>query len=335
MLELDGSDGGGQLLRTALSLAALTGTPFEMTGIRGARPEPGLRPQHLTAVETLAAVTDADVDGAEPGAEELTFEPTALRGGEYEAAIGTAGSLTLLFDAVLPLAVELDEPLALSATGGTDVKWSPPMDYHRRVKLPLLGRHGLHATVDLRRRGFYPEGGGEATLWLAPSTLAAASLTDRGDPAGARVYSVSSEDLADADVAERQADEAARLLSEAGVEVMERSRTDAAADSAGTALVVRLDFERSVAGFDALGEPGKPAEDVAADAVDAALSFRETGAAVDRHLADQLLVPLALAGGEVAIPRVTDHVETSLELVRAFGHDVAVDSGADGAVLSA
>ncbi len=335
MLELDGSEGGGQLVRTALSLSALTGTAFEMSGIRGARSEPGLRPQHLTAVETVAAITDADVEGAEQGSEALTFDPAILRGGEYEAAIGTAGSLTLLFDAVLPLAAELDDPLTLHAKGGTDVKWSPPTDYYRRVKLPLLGRHGLWATVELRRRGFYPAGGGEATLRLAPSTPSSLALTERGPLAGARIYSVSSGGLADDDVAERQAGEARRLLEQAGVDVIERSVTYAATDSPGTALVVRLDFERSVAGFDALGEPGKPAESVAADAVEAALSFREGPGAVDAHLADQLLVPLALAGGEVAIPRVTDHVETSLDLLRAFGYDVDRRPGTDGTVLTA
>ncbi|PSP77097.1 RNA 3'-terminal phosphate cyclase [Halobacteriales archaeon QS_1_68_20] len=335
MLELDGADGGGQLVRTALALSALTGTSFEMTGIRGARSEPGLRPQHLTAVETLAAITDADVEGAEQGSESLTFEPATLRGGEYEATIGTAGSTTLLFDAVLPLAAELEEPIWVRATGGTDVKWSPPADFHRRVKLPLLRRHGLLATVDLHRRGFYPAGGGEATLHLAPSSPTSPKLTDRGPLSGARVYSVASEGLADSDVAERQADEASQLLSAADVEVVERTATYVAADSAGTALVVALECERSVAGFDALGEPGKPAEDVAADAVEAALSFRDAAGAVDAHLADQVLVPLALAGGEVAVPRVTDHVESSLDLLDAFGYDVAVEARDEGAVLRA
>lgn len=333
MLELDGSGGGGQLVRTALSLSALTGTPFEMTDVRGARPEPGLRPQHLAAVETLAAITDAEVAGAEQGSEELTFEPDRLRGGEYEALIETAGSVTLLFDALLPLAVGLDEPLAVRATGGTDVKWSPPVDYLRRVKLPLLRPHGFHATVDLLRRGFYPKGGGDATLRLAPASPSALALTERGELAGARVYSVSSAGLADSDVAERQADEAARLLSEAGVDVLERSATYAAADSDGTAVVVRLDFADSLAGFDALGEPGKPSEAVAGEAVAAALSFREGPGAVDRHLADQLVVPLALAGGQVSVPGVTDHVETCVDLVGAFGYDVTLEPGTDGATL--
>lgn len=335
MLELDGSEGGGQLVRTALSLSAITGTPFEMTGIRGARPEPGLRPQHLAAVETLATITDAEVTGAEQGSEELTFEPKRLQGGEHEADIGTAGSVTLLFDALLPLAARLDEPLSVRATGGTDVKWSPSMDYFRRVKLPLLWNRGLHATVDLRRRGFYPKGGGEATLRLAPSSLSPVDLTERGPNRGARIYSVASAGLADSDVAERQADEAVRLLSEAGLDVLERSAAYAAADSDGSALVVRLDFEHALAGFDALGERGKPSEAVAGDAVAAALAFLDASGAADRHLADQLVVPVALAGGEVSLPGVTDHVETGVDLVRAFGFDVTLEADAGGPTLRA
>jgi RNA 3'-terminal phosphate cyclase (ATP) len=142
MLDLDGSEGGGQLLRTALSLSAVETTPFRMTGVRGSRPEPGLMPQHLTAVETVAAVTDAEVTGAELGSEELTFEPGLPTGGDYEADVGTAGSVTLLFDALLPVSVAVEAPLAVRARGGTDVQWSPPLDYARLVKLPLLRRRG-------------------------------------------------------------------------------------------------------------------------------------------------------------------------------------------------
>jgi len=333
MLDLDGSEGGGQLLRTALSLSAVETTPFRMTGVRGSRPEPGLRPQHLTAVETVAAVTDAEVTGAELGSEELTFEPGPPTGGDYEADVGTAGSVTLLFDALLPVSVAVEAPLAVRARGGTDVQWSPPLDYARRVKLPLLRRHGIHAVVDPRRRGFYPAGGGDATLRLAPSSPSSPSLTDRAPLAGARVYSVASAGLADDDVAERQASEAARLLSADGVDVVRRSAAYATADSPGSALVVRLDYSGGVAGFDALGEPGKPAETVAVEAVEQALSFRKGSGAVDDHLADQLLPLLALAGGEVAVPRVTDHVHASLEIVRAFGRDVALDSRADGGTV--
>ena len=323
MLELDGSEGGGQLVRTALTLSVLSDTPFTMTGIRGGRRKPGLKPQHLAAVETLAEISDATVSDAELGSEKLTFEPSRLQGGHYEVDIGTAGSIPLLFDSLLPLTTQLDELLTVRARGGTDVKWSPPMDYVRLVKLPLLRRWGLIATVDLARRGYYPKGGGDATLTLAPSVLLPPSVIERGELRGVRVYSVASADLAGSDVAERQTDEATRLL-EPTVGILERSVTYSASASAGSAVVVRLDFDQTLAGFGTLGERGKPAEAVAGDAVELAQSWLDGPGAVDARLADQLVVPLALCGGEVTIPMVTDHLESNVEVVRAFGYEVSI-----------
>lgn len=335
MLELDGSAGGGQLLRTALSLSAVAGEPFRMTDVRGGRETPGLRPQHVAAVRAMAEVVDAEVSDVDVGSDDITFEPGAPAGGTYEVDIGTAGSATLLADAILPLSTRLAEPLAVRVVGGTDVKWSPPVDALRFVKLPLLRRAGLQASVEVDRRGFYPAGGGAVTLRLAPSTLRPLALTDRGELAGARVYSVASASLAENDVAGRQASAARERLEGAGVEVLEWSATHAATRSPGSAVVVRLDYEGSLAGFDALGERGRPAEDVAGDAVDAALAFDDGPGAVDAHLADQLVVVLALAGGAVDVPVVTDHAETSVELVRAFGYDVAIEDRDGGHRLTA
>lgn len=335
MLELDGSAGGGQLVRTALALSVLSGTPFRMDGIRGGRPEPGLRPQHVAAVELLEAVADADVTGAEEGAESLEFEPRTLRPGSYEADIGTAGSVPLLYDAVLPVATALSGRLEVRATGGTDVRWSPTFDYYRRVKLPLLRRVGVDATVDLDRRGFYPAGGGKATLWLGPSALRPLELGSRGAPVGARVYSTASEDLAERDVAERQADAAVGGLEDAGLDVTERTVQYADCRSTGSAVVLRLDYEETIAGFDALGERGKPAEDVAESAVSRARAFAGSAAAMDAHMADQLVVLLGIAGGRVAVPSVTDHVETNAGLLERFGFDVSIDRSGGVPVLEA
>ena len=335
MLELDGSEGGGQLLRTALSLSTLTGTPFRMEGVRANRPEAGLRPQHVAAVTLLAEVGDADVSGAEVGAETLTFEPRTVRPGTYDVEIGTAGSVTLLFDAVLPLAGALDGHLAVRAAGGTDVKWAPTVDHYRRVKLPLLRRHGVSAAVDLDRRGFYPAGGGEATLWLGPSSPRPFDLASPGPVVGARVYSAASADLAGRDVAERQAGAAADGLDGLGVEVVERTVQYANTSSTGSVVTLRLDCEGSTAGFDRLGERGTPAESVAEAAVGGARSFTESAAAVDRHTGDQLLVFLAIAGGQVAVPEVTGHVETNAALLGRFGYEVSIDRSGPVPVLSA
>jgi RNA 3'-terminal phosphate cyclase (ATP) len=355
MIEVDGSEGGGQLLRSALALSLLDGEPVEIGDVRGDRPEPGLKPQHLAAVETAAAVADATVEGTDLGAETVTFEPGEPTGGRYEVDIGTAGSVTLLFDTLLPLAATIDEPLAVTATGGTDVSWSPPLAYYRGVKLPLLRRFGLGAAVDLDRTGFYPGGGGRATLFLWPSTLSPVALGTPLEPTAARVYSKAATDLADAEVADRQADAATDALEERGIEVVERRAAYVASDGPGSALAVRLDGaprdgegegaddglegrwddrHRPLAGFDAYGTPGKPAEAVAAEVTDQIRRFRASGAAVDSHTADQLLVFLALAGGRVAVPGISDHVATSRDLLAAFDRPVGVDRSGTVPVLT-
>lgn len=334
MLEIDGSAGGGQLLRSSLALAAVTDQQVRIENVRGSRPEPGLNPQHLTAIEVLAEVCDATVEGASPGSEAVTFEPGTPQGGHVEAEVGTAGSLTLIFDAVLPLAHVLPEPLSVTVTGGTAVKWSPPLPTYRHVKLPLCREAGLRATLTRHSSGFYPAGGGTVTLDLSPSSISPLSLTDRGPRQGARVYSRSSRSLAENDVAKRQVQTATETLEAADVDVLEAQVTTTVTDSPGSVVTVELVYEGSRAGFDALGERGKPAEDVAGEAVEAALQFDEGAAAIDRHLADQLLVILALAGGTITIPERTDHVETSLALLEQFGFAWSVDSDGERFVVT-
>lgn len=334
MLDLDGSEGGGQLVRTALACSALTGEPFRMTGVRGARPRPGLRPQHLAAVRVVAAVCDAAVSGADEGSEELRFDPGPVTGGAYEVAVGTAGSVPLVFDAVLPVAYGLSEPLDLRATGGTDVKWAPTTDHYRTVKLPLVGRAGMEAETTVHRRGFYPAGGGEATLSLSPSDPRELELFDRGSLRSASVTSVAAESLARAEVSERQAEAAVETLEARDPPVVVEPTVEyAESDSPGSAVLVRAEYECSLAGFDAVGERGRPAEAVGRGAAEAFARFHAGDpceAAVDEHTADQLVLPLAVAGGEVTVPRVTDHVATNVEVVRAFGADVRVVEEGDG-----
>ena len=325
MLELDGGDAGGGYLRTALALAALTERPVRVENVRGDRPDPGLKPQHAAAVEAVTAVCDATVTGTDRGSETVTFEPGRRPSGSASVAVGTAGSITLVFDTVLPLALAADAPIRLSATGGTDVAWSPPLTTYRRVKLPLLRRLGVPVAVDATRRGFYPVGGGRATLTLGPADPAPLALTERGAPDGVRVYSVASADLADADVAKRQADAAVDRLADAGRTVQERVVGYVESDSPGSVCTVRADYANGIAGLDALGEKGKPAEEVGCEPVDTLDTFEGTGAAVDRYLADQLLPFLAMVGGEMTVPAVTDHVASGVDLLARFGCDVAVE----------
>lgn len=332
MLDIDGSCGGGQVVRSSLALSILTDTPIRIEDVRGDRPDPGLKHQHCSAVELAAAIVDADVTGAELGATTVTFDPGHVSGGDYETSIGTAGSVTLVFDTILPLATVLDEPLSVTVSGGTDVKWSPSLDYYRRVKLPFLRQHGLQAVVEPGRRGFYPAGGGEATLRLAPSTFSPIRATDRGQRRDVWIYSIASEHLDDADVASRQARAAAEAVPD-DVQITERVSTVASANSPGSAVVVAADYGSGCAGFSALGERGKPAEDVGADAAATFSAFERGNAAVDEHLADQLLLPMALGGGELPIPNETAHVESSVELLARFGIECRVENASASTVV--
>lgn len=330
MRRIDGSDGGGQVLRTALSLAVVTDTPVRVDDVRGARPTPGLQPQHLATVDLVADHCDADVEGATIGSESVTFRPGATRESSLSVDVRTAGSVTLLFDPLLPIGTRAEEPLEVTATGGTDVKWSPTVGYLRRVKLPLLSRFGLRARVDLERTGFYPAGGGRATLRIEPASLSPVRLDRRGALERVEVYSKASASLSDAEVADRQATQAVERLDEAGFPAVVASVDHVESHSPGSSLLLRGVYEETVLGVDSLGERGTPSEAVADDAVDRFEAVHAGSGAVDPHMADQVLVFLALAGGRVRIHRVTDHVRTNLAVLEAFGSDVSLEGTSDG-----
>lgn len=333
MLTIDGSVGGGQVLRTALSLAAVTGRDVRVEDVRAERPDPGLKPQHRAAVELVADLCDAAVEGAEVDAETVTFRPGERRRRELRADVGTAGSVTLLFDAVLPVAIADGEPVEVTATGGTDVKWSPTVAYHRHVKLPLLARWGVDADVDLERTGFYPAGGGKATLRVRAGGLSRLELDARGDLRRVEIHSKAAESLEDQEVADRQATAARERLEDGGMPAEIRRREYVPADSPGSSILLRGVYERTLAGVDVLGERGVPSEEVAGRAVEAFTAFHGGDGVVDRHMADQALVALAIVGGRVRLPAVTDHVETNLAVLRAFGSDVDL-ARADGTVTA-
>ena len=353
MIDLDGSDGGGQLVRTALTLSALGGVPFRMERVRGDRPNPGLKRQHLACVEAVAALTDADVEGAAVGSETLQFDP-AVRPGtagapdEVAVDIETAGSVTLVADTLLPLATQVDGPLGADLTGGTDVRWSPSTDYLRGVKLPLLRGFGLNVDIGVERRGFYPAGGGELGLRLRPSSLDRIEFGPRGEGAAspdaavsASVHAVAADDLGDGDAANKLADAAVTELTDRGIAGDPAVTTaSVAADSPGVVVTVAVDKvsmpggERKLtpprAGFVAYGDADDALPSLAGAAVDRAERWLGTDAPVDTHLADQLVVWLALAGGGVPIPRVTEHIRTNVDLVSTFDYDVSIEELAGG-----
>ena len=215
MMEIDGSygEGGGQIVRTAVALAAVTGTSIRVSKIRQGRPKPGLAPQHAQAILALAGICNAKTAGIEPGSSEITFEPGMIKGGSYRVDIGTAGSITLLVQCLLPAMIRADGPITLKVTGGTDVRWSPTMDYFKRVFLPALCEFGAQVKVDSMRRGYYPRGGGSVILTVNPGNLKPAHLKPK--EAGI-VEGVSHCSNLPEHVARRQADSATAALKDAG-----------------------------------------------------------------------------------------------------------------------
>ncbi|MFP4591272.1 MAG: RNA 3'-terminal phosphate cyclase [Halobacteriales archaeon] len=333
MPTIDGSAGGGQILRSALTLAGITGAPVTVENVRSERPKPGLRPQHRAATGVLAELTGADVTGDTVGSTEVTLEPRDAPAGSVDIDLETAGSLPLLFETVLPLGVAATEPIRVTATGGTDVRWSPTIGYQRRVKVPMLERAGHDTAIAVKRSGFYPVGGGRATLAVRPAEPRPLKVVDRGELRQLEVYSKASEDLADADVAERQRDGLREALDAHATAIARTEVRYVETACPGTSVLLVARYEGGVAGFDALGERGTPAEVVGAEAAEAFVAFDDGAGAVDHHLADQLLVPLALGGGVVSAPAMTDHVRTNAAVIEAFGVEVGVEGHPDGGAL--
>jgi RNA 3'-terminal phosphate cyclase (ATP) len=319
-LTLDGShgEGGGQIVRTALSLAVALSRPVTIANVRAARPRPGLQPQHLTAVRALAAVSDAELDGAELHSTALRFAPRRLRGGTHRFEVGTAGAISLVFQALLlPLALA-GERSRLTLTGGTHVTWSPPFHYLAGVFLPALAEMGIGAEATLRRWGWYPRGGGEMEATITPTSRPALRgfVAETRDPA-VPIRGLSAVSHLPRSIAERQRGRAAERLAAAGVAAEIAIEDGVAAFGAGTLLFLHVPGR---AGFSALGRRGLPAERVADAAVDPLLAYLASGAAVDEHLADQLVPFCALAGVESTFTclAISPHLATVAWVVEQF-----------------
>ncbi len=317
MLHLDGSygEGGGQILRTALSLAATLEQPVHIANIRAHRAKPGLRPQHLTAVLALARITRAEVSGAELHSRELTFRPRRVQPGPYLFDVaektGSAGSVTLLTQALLPPLLAAGQRSSLTLRGGTHVPWSPPAHYLLHVFLPALAQLGARVEMTLNRWGWYPRGGGEVGLEIQPAPKLA-GVDWRTPPDYREFRAISAASRLPEHVRRRQAERLqARLGRDLPVELVQAGGLDAGS-------MVLLWGHR--AGFDALGARGKPAEKVADEVADAFLAFRDRTAAVDRHLADQIALYLARARGYSSLitPEITLHLLTNLWVIEQF-----------------
>ena len=341
LVEIDGSmgEGGGQILRTSIALAAITGRPLRIFNIRAKRSNPGLRPQHLTAVRAIAALSGGRLDGDRVGSMELRFTPGRIRGGHYRFDVGTAGSVSLVLQALLPVMAYADGPVTVEIRGGTDVPMAPTIDYIREVLRPLLAMLGYRFTVRVRRRGHYPRGGGivEVTVPSPPRGFKARSFTERGELVEARVRSHAVR--LPRHVAERQARSASEVLRrELGVEPkVEIEWYEPGRDphlGPGSGVLAWLVFEETVMGGDSIGKRGKPAEQVGREAAEQLVEDYRTGAALDRHASDMLPVYLALAEGDSLIhgAMLTSHAHTVLELLKLIveGYSYEILEGGPG-----
>ncbi len=314
-------EGGGQIVRTTIALSALTQKDVKITKIRDKRPNPGLQAQHVTAARAVAAISSAETEGLLPGSRELVFKPGGPVAGHFSFNVGTAGSIPLILQAVMPSAAYAPGQVEFELTGGTDVPWSPTIDYVRLVELPVLQLMGYRAALTVHQRGHYPKGGGHVTIAIDPPTaLKAVGLLERS--AGGTVEGISHCVKLPSHVAQRQAAAAKEKLSASGVrdvnialETYPPAQDPHLAPGSGIALAMKF-VNGPILGADSIGERGKPAERVGEQAANSLLAEFESKAAVDLHMGDILIPYMAVAEGrsEIQVSAITTHTLTNIKV---------------------
>lgn len=317
MIVIDGSfgEGGGQVLRTSLALSIVTGKAFRIENIRAKRKKTGLQRQHLTAVNAAVQICDASAEGNVIGSGSLFFKPGKIRPGNYRFAVGSAGSCTLVLQAILPALVLADRPSELVLEGGTHNPMAPPFDFLARSFLPVLNRMGARVSAALERPGFYPAGGGRFTVKIEPTgSLKEIDLVERGELRKCLARAVVSR--IPVHVAHRELKLVQDRLS-LGDESLLAEEVESSGP--GNFLTVEVESENITEVFTGFGERGVRAEVVAEDTVEMVLEYLASGVPVGRNLADQLLVPMALAGGgRFRTLPPTMHTTTNIEVIRNF-----------------
>jgi len=339
MIEIDGAagEGGGQVVRSSLALSLVTGKPFTIRNVRGRRKKPGLRLQHVTAARAAAEVGGATLAGAETGSDHLEFHPTTIKPGGYKFSIGTAGSTTLVVQTLLPALLTASAPSTITVEGGTHNPMAPAFDYLDRVYLPLLQRMGVRTKAYLHRHGLYPAGGGKAEFQITPGdTLQGFDLLERGEAKGHRVEAFVSQ--LPLHIAQRECDTIRRL---AHWQPAQAETGEIQADSPGNILLIEFNFEHITELFTACGERRVKAEDVAKRLWREANRYQKSGVAVGEHLADQLMLPLAIAasrgatGGKYRTGKLSLHAVTQIDIISRFlDTPVVVEQEGDTTLVS-
>ena len=315
MILIDGSlgEGGGQILRSSLSLSMVTGESVQIVNVRANRKQPGLKPQHLTALRAAAEVCSAKVSGDALRSMQVTFSPGSIRASEYRFDVGTAGSATLVLQTILPALLTAGSASRVEVLGGTHNPWSPPFDYLKVVLAPLLARMGHRLDLALLRHGFFPAGGGRIRAVITPAAAPERlELTERGEVRRTQATALVSQ--LPRSIAERELDVVGQRLGWTRTRVEE---VDAAGP--GNICLCEVECEHLTELFIGFGQRGKPAERVAADAVREVRNYLRSGAPAGEHLADQLLVPLAVAGGGCFdTTALSTHTQTNLQVIERF-----------------
>jgi RNA 3'-terminal phosphate cyclase (ATP) len=318
MIVIDGSEGegGGQILRSSLALALVTGQPFKMINIRAGRKKPGLMRQHLTAVQAAAKVGNAQVEGAGIGSLDLTFKPGPVQAGHYEFAIGTAGSVTLVLQTILPALLTTNEKSTVILEGGTHNPFAPPWDFLAKSFLPLINKMGPAISTELIKPGFFPAGGGKFSVSISPcAKLGLLQIPERGEVK--RRYARALVSNLPGSIAHRELKTVVDSLNctREQLQVVEVKN----AVGPGNVIMLEIESDHVTEVFTGFGEHGVSAEVVAEQAIDEVKSYLVAGAPVGQHLADQLMLPMALAGkGCYLTMPLSQHSKTNLDVIKRF-----------------
>ena len=336
IIEIDGSfgEGGGQILRTSLSLSTITGKPFEIIGIRAKREKPGLRPQHLASVQLAARISSAYVEGGEPGSLRLRFIPKDVKPGEYESHIGTAGAVSLVFQTIFfPLALKGKSSSIVTIRGGTHVPLGPSIEFLEEEWLLFMKRIGFRGDLKLNRAGFYPKGGGELISRIEPvESISPLVIKERGNLL--KVYGISGVAGLSKSVAERGRERVLQILRENNIPSIVEIR-ELPSYGRGAIVFLKTVFENTTVSHSILGEIGKRMEAVAEEACQNLIGFLNSDATVDDNMGDQLILPLSLANGRSSfrVTRVTSHLKTNAEVVGRFLNDVKIQFEDNGVTI--
>ncbi len=321
-IEINGChlEGGGQILRTAISLSAITKKPCRIFNIRKGRKKPGLMTQHLLGIQNAAKLCQAWLQGDKLGSEEIKFYPSEIKALDIYVKIETAASITLLLQSLLPIAIFAQSPIKiLLQGGGTDVPFSPTFDYFQYVFLKFLEKMNGKINIRIIKKGFYPEGGAEIEAKIFPSKIKSLHLTKKGSIKKIIILSSASESLKNKKVAERQIAGAKEILGKLGLPLEEKI-SYYKTQCPGTQICLLSDFENTIIGVDSLGKLGKRAEDVGRETAFALLKEEKSNTCLDKYLTDQILPYLALARAKskIRISEITNHCKTNMWLIEKF-----------------